>query len=192
MASTYTDSEVQAVLLRAQRALLAISNRIDRDLIYLYSGKYMLLKSQQYDIYSLYETILREYPYTPYDAYFYPLVAALIDKCQEVDSYTLSGTLNPLYENISGTSTTVIIPEDVFFTIERSQADLVEDGTGSGIWYLPMVANDSTVPVVTSVFVICNGFSLPGAQLDTVHTPNRVYGFLDNSTAVIKVTYTRN
>lgn len=68
----------------------------------------------------------------------------------------------------------------------RSNFDLVFDGVA---WFLPML-NSESLPIDTySIFVIVNGVSLPGAQLDRTFVPNRIYGILDDSEAQILVTY---
>lgn len=68
-------------------------------------------------------------------------------------------------------------------TLTYSEADLIEDGIGSGNWYLPLTLIGSRVPVL----VLSNGSSFDG-NFRTDCSPPRYYGFANNDTQVIKVT----
>lgn len=106
----------------------------------------------------------------------------------EVSRY--SGASLVVDPNVVVPGTTINTGGGTTLEINRTQADLLETSSGSGIWYLPMVDDDGNNIVPTSVFIIYNGLELPGKQLDTNYTPARVYGFPDNSEATIKATYT--
>lgn len=82
----------------------------------------------------------------------------------------------------------ITINSDGFVDITRSEVSLLQDLNSQ--WYLPLIDDlGDDVTNATAAFVLYNGLSLPGAQLDALSTPNRIYGFLDNSAASIKVTY---
>jgi hypothetical protein len=68
-------------------------------------------------------------------------------------------------------------------TLTFNQSNLLEDGTGSGNWYLPLVIGVNQNPIFTT----SNGVSL-SATYDKTFSPNRLYGFANNDTQVIKVT----
>lgn len=68
-------------------------------------------------------------------------------------------------------------------TLTYSEADLIEDGAGSGNWYLPLTLAGNRIPVL----VTSNGESFTG-QYDANSTPKRYYGFSNNDAQVIKVT----
>lgn len=67
-------------------------------------------------------------------------------------------------------------------TITLSQADLLQDE--NDIWYLPYNYTEDIVPV----HILKDNKTLVGWQLDRTFAPARLYGFVDNSTATIKLT----
>ncbi len=94
MAIIYTQQNVFDTLLRAKRAMLIISDKIQNEFIYNYSEEYTFLKGQQYDIYALKKVITNENAYNPYtsnpdidEQHFYGLVGELINKCAYFDEY---------------------------------------------------------------------------------------------------------
>ena len=101
-----------------------------------------------------------------------------------------TGSTLPVNPNVYIPGVVIGIGGESSLSIIRSQATLLETFLGSGIWYLPMIDGSGNAIAATSVYVIYNGLSLPGAQLDTTVSPNRVYGIFDNSAATILVTYT--
>lgn len=185
MAATYTEAEVEAILLRAQRAMLIISDRIQDNFLYLYSDVYRELKMRQYDIYILYSAISSELPFAPVDDNYYPLVQVLVSKCAEVDAYNSDyDTLNGNYVNIGGNSSIVVSPDPI--TINKTEADLVYLADTEQ-WYLPYTDDngDALPQGVVPVFVIYNGLSLT-YQYDSI--TNRIYGFASNDPATITIT----
>lgn len=116
----YTGEQIDAVLLRASRAMLIISDRIQDNFLYLERDIYDELRFKQRDIYVLWKclTDAKNYrdDYDTYDA----LINVLADKCADVDSYNPNyTTLNPNYQNISG-NTPNPHPSD-FVTLEEVQ-----------------------------------------------------------------------
>lgn len=98
----YTSEQIDAVLLRASRAMLIISDRIQDNHLYLEKNIYDELKFKQRDIYVLWKSLVAIKPhredYTSYDA----LINVLTDKCADVDSYNPNyTTVNPNYQNIA-------------------------------------------------------------------------------------------
>lgn len=185
MAATYTTAEVEAVLLRAQRAMLIISDRIQDNFLYLYSDVYSQLKARQYDIYLLYSAIDSELPFIPIDDNYYPLVQVLIEKCAEVDAYNSTyDTLNQNYSNIGGNTTIEVVTDTI--TINKTEADLVYLADTEQ-WYLPYTDDngDALPQGVVPVFIIYNGLSLT-YQYDA--TANRIYGFASDEAATITIT----
>lgn len=72
----------------------------------------------------------------------------------------------------------------------KSEADLVEDGAGSGNWYLPYLNNSAGAITngIVPVSVLTNNISIPASGYDATFTPQRIYGFSNNSTQTIIVT----
>lgn len=101
---------IQAQLLRAQRAILIISDRIQNNFLYLYSDICNELKFRQRDIYILYVTLYQNYEIRDSLSNYDDLVNVLISKCQEVDSYnSVYNTINPEYQNIEQGVISVLI-----------------------------------------------------------------------------------
>lgn len=84
---------------------------------------------------------------------------------------------------VPGQTPIIIVPYEPL-TLTYSQADLIEDGAGSGNWYLPLTNAPNRVPVL----VTSNGESFNG-RYDTNFLIKRYYGFANNDTQVIKATF---
>lgn len=186
MAASYTESEIDAILLRAQRAMLIISDRIQANFLYFYTSLYRDLKTLQYDIYILYSAVGDNLPFAPIDDNYYPLVQVLVSKCQDADSYNSTyDTLNGNYVDIGGNASIVVSPDPLL--IYKTEADLIDADPPNGNWYLPYTQTDgSAVPAgVVPVFVLYNGTSM-AITFDA--TANRIYGFASDDAATIVIT----
>lgn len=79
--------------------------------------------------------------------------------------------------------------------LTKTQADLLEDGVGTGNWYLEWLDNTNQ-PIededVMPLAVTVNNITLPINQLDRSFTPPRLYGFANNDTQTINVTVSKN
>jgi hypothetical protein len=112
----YTLAQVQSALLRAQVAMLLISQNISKKFYYLNTWQYDLYKRLQYDIYCLFSTITNETGFISFNAIpdqyeqqYYSLVGAMIEKTKTVDVYgAYGGSLNPNYQSPS--QTVIAIP----------------------------------------------------------------------------------
>lgn len=101
---------------------------------------------------------------------------------EELSGFSGSYTYDP---NVVIPGQTIVI-EGGLTVINRTEVDLIQDENSQ--WYLPVLDDDGDNYLATSIYVIYNGVSLPGAQLITTEIPYRIYGFIDNTTAIIKVT----
>lgn len=123
-----TNLYIQSVLLRAQRAMLIISDRIQDNFLYLYSDIYNDLRYKQRDIYILFNSLTDIYPIKASFPDYEALILVLVSKCQEVDAYNSTyDTLNPNYTDIDGatviafnTSGTIMQTALVFPTVGTS------------------------------------------------------------------------
>lgn len=117
---------IEEALLRARRAMLIISNRIQNNFLYLYSNIYSDLVYKQRDIYVLWRCLNDTFPYRASYSTYDALINVLISKCMEVDAYnTEYSTINPDYEDIGGGTVIIPVPSTVeptreFFTNESS------------------------------------------------------------------------
>lgn len=143
-----TQTYIENVLLRAQRAMLIISDRIQDNFLYLYSDIYSDLKYKQRDIYILFRSLTDTFPYrASYDTYE-ALILVLVSKCQEVDSYNSEyNTINPNYQDIGGSTTIIdnpvyIAPVRLYFT----NASTVTSNTWQAS-YADRFGNDPTLAV---------------------------------------------
>lgn len=101
---------IQDQLLRAQRAMLIISDRIQDNFLYLYSDIFNDLKFRQRDIFILYTSLSENYDFRAsldnYDA----LVNVLVAKCQAVDSFNSTyNTINSQYQSVGENVITIVI-----------------------------------------------------------------------------------
>lgn len=104
-----TTTYIQNALLRGQRAMLIISDRIQSNFLYLYSDIYSELKYKQRDIYVLWKSLSDNYPYRASLDTYEALINVLIGMCQAVDSFNSTySTINPNYQDLSGTTTIVV------------------------------------------------------------------------------------
>lgn len=109
-----TDTYIQNALLRGQRAMLIISDRIQSEFLYLYSDIYNELKYKQRDIYVLWKSLSDNYPYRNSLDNYEALINVLVGMCQAVDSFNSTySTINPNYQDLSGTTTVVVNPSYV-------------------------------------------------------------------------------
>lgn len=98
-----TDAYIDSVLLRAQRAMLIISDRIQDNFLYLYSDIYRDLRYKQRDIYILFTNLSDLYTYKSSFSDYNALILVLVSKCEEVDAYNSTySTINANYQDVSG------------------------------------------------------------------------------------------
>lgn len=95
---------------------------------------------------------------------------------------------------IPGQNITVIITPNSPFNIERSSADLIEDGEDTGNWYLPLKNDDgSNMPLsYKPTLLTLNGNSFPPTY-SINYMPMRLYGFANNTdeqTIIVTITPT--
>jgi len=101
---------IQDQLLRAQRAMLIISDRIQDNFLYLYSDIFNDLKFRQRDIFILYTTLEQNYDIRNSLSNYDALVNVLVAKCQAVDSFNSTyNTINPEYQSIGESVITIVI-----------------------------------------------------------------------------------
>jgi hypothetical protein len=116
---------IQAQLLRAQRAMLIISDRIQDNFLYLYSDIFNDLKFRQRDIFILYTTLEQNYDYRSSLPNYDALVNVLVAKCQQVDSFnSVYNTINQEYQSIGESVITIVIGGNAKTVIVKSGADI--------------------------------------------------------------------
>lgn len=194
----YTQAQVDTALQRGLVALLLISQKIQSGFLYLYSGQYQTYKDLQYDIYCLYTSVNNEqgfveYGLSPnsYELSFYGLVGALIKKTKTVDvGGAYDGSINPNYQ---APNIIIEIVEGGFTPTPpytKTEADLIEDGAGSGNWYLPFLDNSGNAPAAGLIPVQVTDTLFDGTFTFTYNnsfTPGRIYGFTSNEAQSITV-----
>ena len=105
-----TPEYIQAQLLRAQRATLIISDRIQDNFLYLYSDIYNDLKFRQRDIFILYTSLVQNYDIRATLSNYDALVNVLVGMCQQVDSFNSTyNTINQDYQSIGESVITIVI-----------------------------------------------------------------------------------
>jgi hypothetical protein len=139
---------IQNQLLRAQRAILIISDRIQDNFLYLYSDIYSDLKFKQRDIYILYSSLSANYEFRAsldnYDA----LVNVLVGQCQAVDSFNSTyNTINLEYQNVGESAITIVISVNAKTVIIKSGSDILYNPS---IGYYIDLSND--FPPATPLF----------------------------------------
>ena len=117
---------IQNQLLRAQRAMLIISDRIQDNFLYLYSDIYNDLKFRQRDIFILYTSLSENYDFRTsldnYDA----LINVLVGKCQAVDSFNSTyNTINAEYQSIGTSVVTIVISVNAKTVIIKAGSDIL-------------------------------------------------------------------
>ena len=122
----FSPEYIQAQLLRARRAILIVSDRIQDNFLYLYSDICNELKFRQRDIFILYTTLEQNYEIrndlSNYDA----LVNVLVSKCQQVDSFnSVYNTINQEYQSIGESVITIVIGGNNKTIIVKSGADII-------------------------------------------------------------------
>jgi hypothetical protein len=116
---------IQAQLLRAQRAMLIISDRIQDNFLYLYSDIFNDLKFRQRDIFILYTTLEQNYDIRASLSNYDALVNVLVAKCQQVDSFnSVYNTINQEYQSIGESVITIVIGGNSKTVIVKSGADI--------------------------------------------------------------------
>ena len=120
-----TPEYIQAQLLRAQRAMLIISDRIQDNFLYLYSDIFNDLKFRQRDIFILYTTLEQNYDIRASLSNYDALVNVLVAKCQQVDSFnSVYNTINQEYQSIGESVITIVIGGNTKTVIIKSGADI--------------------------------------------------------------------
>ena len=116
---------IQAQLLRARRAILIVSDRIQDNFLYLYSDIYNELKFRQRDIFILYTTLEQNYDIRNSLSNYDALVNVLVSKCQEVDSFnSVYNTINQEYQSIGESVITIVIGGNNKTVIIKSGDDI--------------------------------------------------------------------
>ncbi len=197
MAILYTEQEVENAQLRGLVSMYLISQKIQDGFYYFNNPIYTIYKNLQYDIYCLVTTIGNENAYvtydanpTTYEAMFYSLVGALINKTKQFDVLgQMGGAINPYYQ--SPGNPIVIVDGggsgQGALTIEKDQDDLIDAGGGN--WYLPFTdENNNPITGAVPLSVLSNGDSFT-FTFSTDEFPYRIYGFGSNDTQTISVTY---
>ncbi len=98
-----------------------------------------------------------------------------------------SGSYSPDPTVVTNETVITVVTDAVDIT--KTQADLIEDGVGSGNWYLLFLDEDGNSLPSTAriVLVTYNGTTLTGWTYTS--STNRIYSFPSNSTATIVITY---
>jgi len=157
---------IQAQLLRAQRAMLIISDRIQDNFLYLYSDIYNDLKFRQRDIFILYTSLYQNYDYRSSLSNYDALVNVLVAKCQAVDSFNSTyNTINSEYQTIGESVITIVIGGNAKTVIIKAGSDILYNAS---IGYYIDLSNDfpptsplygvfiNSVPVTIQYFPITN------------------------------------
>jgi len=120
-----TPEYIQEQLLRAQRAILIISDRIQDNFLYLYSDIYNELKFRQRDILILYTTLYQNYDYRDSLPNYDALINVLVSKCQQVDSFNSTyNTINSEYQSIGESVIEIVVGGNTKTVIIKSGADI--------------------------------------------------------------------
>jgi len=143
---------IQAQLLRARRAILIVSDRIQDNFLYLYSDIYNELKFRQRDIFILYTTLEQNYDIrndlSNYDA----LVNVLVSKCQQVDSFnSVYNTINQEYQSIGESVITIVIGGNTKTVIIKSGADILYNASIG--YYIDLSADFPPTSPLYGVFI---------------------------------------
>jgi hypothetical protein len=116
---------IQAQLLRAQRAMLIISDRIQDNFLYLYSDIYNDLRFRQRDIFILYTSLYQNYDYRSSLPNYDSLVNVLVGMCQQVDSFNSTyNTINSEYQTIGESVITIVIGGNSKTVIIKAGSDI--------------------------------------------------------------------
>jgi hypothetical protein len=117
---------IQAQLLRAQRAMLIISDRIQDNFLYLYSDIYNDLKFRQRDIFILYTSLVQNYDIRSSLSNYDALVNVLVGMCQQVDSFNSTyNTINQDYQSIGESVITIVIGGNAKTVIIKAGSDIL-------------------------------------------------------------------
>ena len=121
-----TPEYIQAQLLRAQRATLIISDRIQDNFLYLYSDIYNDLKFRQRDIFILYTSLVQNYDIRATLSNYDALVNVLVGMCQQVDSFNSTyNTINSEYQSIGESVITIVIGGNAKTVIIKAGSDIL-------------------------------------------------------------------
>jgi hypothetical protein len=121
-----TPEYIQAQLLRAQRATLIISDRIQDNFLYLYSDIYNDLKFRQRDIFILYTSLVQNYDIRATLSNYDALVNVLVGMCQQVDSFNSTyNTINQDYQSIGESVITIVIGGNAKTVIIKAGSDIL-------------------------------------------------------------------
>jgi len=121
----FSPEYIQAQLLRAQRAILIISDRIQDNFLYLYSDIYNDLKFRQRDIFILYTSLNQNYDYRNSLSNYDALVNVLVGMCQQVDSFNSTyNTINTEYQSINENVITIVIGGNSKTVIIKAGSDI--------------------------------------------------------------------
>jgi hypothetical protein len=121
-----TPEYIQAQLLRAQRAMLIISDRIQDNFLYLYSDIYNDLKFRQRDIFILYTSLVQNYDIRSSLSNYDALVNVLVGMCQQVDSFNSTyNTINQDYQSIGESVITIVIGGNAKTVIIKAGSDIL-------------------------------------------------------------------
>jgi hypothetical protein len=136
-----TPEYIQAQLLRAQRAMLIISDRIQDNFLYLYSDIYNDLKFRQRDIFILYTSLVQNYDIRSSLSNYDALVNVLVGMCQQVDSFNSTyNTINQDYQSIGESVITIVIGGNAKTVIIKAGSDILYNAS---IGYYINLSGDS-------------------------------------------------
>jgi hypothetical protein len=136
-----TPEYIQAQLLRAQRAMLIISDRIQDNFLYLYSDIYNDLKFRQRDIFILYTSLVQNYDIRSSLSNYDALVNVLVGMCQQVDSFNSTyNTINQDYQSIGESVITIVIGGNAKTVIIKAGSNILYNAS---IGYYINLSGDS-------------------------------------------------
>lgn len=112
----------------------------------------------------------------------------LYDRINNFIGIPYNATLDPNFQS-PNTTINIINESGSVMVIPKDQANLVEDGSGSGNWYLPFLDEDDQ-PFASNIkpFELTVGGVGIALQPNYNFTPMRLYGFANNLTQTIELT----
>lgn len=147
-----TDAYIQNALLRGQRAMLIVSDRIQNDFLYLYSDIFNELKYKQRDIYVLWKSLSDNYPYRASLADYNALINVLVGMCQAVDSFNSTyNTINPNYQNIGESEIVIVIGGNSKTLIVKAGSDILYNASIG--YYIDLSGDSPPASPLYGVFI---------------------------------------
>jgi len=148
-----TPEYIQAQLLRAQRATLIISDRIQDNFLYLYSDIYNDLKFRQRDIFILYTSLVQNYDIRATLSNYDALVNVLVGMCQQVDSFNSTyNTINSEYQSIGESVITIVIGGNAKTVIIKAGSNILYNASIG--YYINLSGDSPPSSPLYAVFII--------------------------------------